>query len=132
MGRDIVWIGLLMGLVSLGVGFWAWSQSNPAWSTMIFTTLTLIQMGNALAFRSNRDSLFRIGLRSNLPMLGAVLLTLLLQLLVTYVGPLQGVFQTQSLTAGELAICLVASTTVIWVYELEKWWKRRQSPDPQA
>ncbi len=125
MGRDIIWIGLLMGLVSLGIGYWGWSNNNPAWPTMVFTTLTIIQMGNALAFRSNRDSLFKIGLFSNKPLLGAVLLTLFLQLAVTYIRPLQAIFNTQALTLAELAICLVASTSVFWVYEIEKWWKRR-------
>jgi Ca2+-transporting ATPase len=125
MGRDIIWIGLLMGLVSLGIGYWGWSNNNPAWPTMVFTTLTIIQMGNALAFRSNRDSLFKIGLSSNKPLLGAVLLTLVLQLAVTYVGPLQVIFNTQALTLTELGICLLASTSVFWVYEIEKWWKRR-------
>ncbi len=127
MGRDIIWIGLLMGVVSLGIGYWGWTNNNPAWPTMVFTTLTIIQMGNALAFRSNRDSLFRIGLSSNKPLLGAVLLTLFLQLAVTYIEPLQGIFNTQALSLSELAICLVASTSVFWVYEIEKWWKRRKT-----
>ena len=125
MGRDIVWIGVLMGLVGLGVGYWGWSTGNPAWPTMVFTTLTLIQMGNALAFRSDVDSSFQIGLASNRPLMGAVLLTLLLQLAITYFAPLQAIFGTTALTISELAICLVASTAVFWVYEIEKWWKRR-------
>ena len=125
MGRDIIWIGLLMGLVGLGIGYWGWSTGNPAWPTMVFTTLTLIQMGNALAFRSNIDSSFQIGLASNRTLMSAVILTLLLQLAITYVRPLQAIFGTQALSLSELAICLVASTTVFWVYEIEKWWKRR-------
>lgn len=92
---------------------------------MVFTTLTLIQMGNALAFRSDVDSSFQIGLASNRPLMGAVLLTLLLQLAITYFAPLQAIFGTTALTISELAICLVASTAVFWVYEIEKWWKRR-------
>jgi Ca2+-transporting ATPase len=47
MGRDILWIGLLMGLVSLGMGYWAWTTGHSTWQTMVFTTLTLSQMGNA-------------------------------------------------------------------------------------
>jgi Ca2+-transporting ATPase len=126
MGRDIVWIGVLMGLVALGVGYWGWSNGNPAWPTMVFTTLTLVQMGNALAFRSNIDSSFKIGLASNRPLMGAVLLTLVLQLALMYIRPLQAIFGTTALSLSELAICLVASTTVFWVYEIEKWWKRRK------
>ncbi|MDX1613856.1 MAG: cation-translocating P-type ATPase [Candidatus Promineifilaceae bacterium] len=126
IGRQILWIGGLMGLVSLLVGYLGWLD-NPggAWQTMVFTTLTLAQMGNALAIRSSRDSLFTIGLRSNLLMLGAVLLTFLLQLMVIYVPLLQRFFETEALSIGQLAVSLVASTTVFWAAELEKWWLRR-------
>ena len=83
-------------------------------------------MGNALAIRSDRDSLFKIGLLSNKPMLGAVLLTLVLQLTITYWGPAQNLFGTQPLPLPELLISLVASTLVFWAVELEKLIKRRR------
>ena len=28
MGRHILWVGLLMGIVSLGMGFWAWTNGR--------------------------------------------------------------------------------------------------------
>jgi Ca2+-transporting ATPase len=125
MGAHILWVGLLMGLVSLGLGYWAWTTGRPAWQTMVFTTITLSQMGHVLAVRSNRDSLFKIGLFSNKALLGAVLLTFVLQLLVIYWEPFQTVFGTQDLTLAELAICLGLSTVVFWAVEIEKWRLRR-------
>jgi Ca2+-transporting ATPase len=125
MARDIVWIGLLMGAVSLGVGLWAFNAGLENWQTMIFTTLTLAQMGNALATRSERESLFRIGLLSNPLLLWAVLLTLALQLLVVYAPFFQDIFTTAPLDAVELAISLVASTLVFWGVEATKGWLRR-------
>ncbi len=125
MGRHILWVGLLMGVVSLGVGLWGWSNAIGSWSTMVFTTLTLSQMGHALSIRSYKESIFRQGLLSNLPLLGAVLLTLSLQMAVTYWQPLQNVFGTQALTLPELLISLLASTIVFWGVELEKWFRRR-------
>jgi Ca2+-transporting ATPase len=130
LGVDILWVGPFMGLVSLGVGLWGYLTGNPYWNTMLFTTLTLSQMGNALAIRSDRDSLFRIGILSNKPMLGAVVLTFVLQLLVTYWGPAQGLFSTQSLPLPELIISLIASTLVFWAVEIEKWFKRRKEGKP--
>jgi Ca2+-transporting ATPase len=115
-----------MGLVSLGVGLWGYLTGNPYWNTMVFTTLTLSQMGNALAIRSDRDSLFSIGVLSNKPMLGAVTLTLVLQLVITYWSPAQNLFGIQSLPLPELLISLAASTLVFWVVEAEKWLKRRR------
>jgi Ca2+-transporting ATPase len=126
MGRDILWIGLLLGLLSLGTGYWYWRSDRPDWQTMLFTVLTLSQMGNALAIRSERDSLFQIGLLSNKPLLGAILLTLGLQLAVIYVPFLQQLFRTVALGATDLAISLAVSTLVFWGVELEKWLLRRR------
>jgi len=116
-----------MALVSLGVGYWGWSTGNPAWQTMVFTTLVLSQLGNAMALRSERDSLFTIGLFSNPGMLGTVLLTFGLQMAVVYVPLLQGIFNTQALSASELAISLVLSTVVFLGVEAKKLLLRRRS-----
>jgi Ca2+-transporting ATPase len=120
MAMQILVIGTIMGAVALAMGYYEWRQGNPAWVTMVFMTLTLSQMGNALSVRAERDSLFKIGLLSNKPMLGAVLLTFALQLAVTYVPFLQNIFGTQALTAGELGIALAASTVVFIVSEIWK------------
>ncbi len=125
MAQKILWVGILMGLVSLGVGYYYWSIGNPNWQTIVFTTLTLSQMGNALALRTERESLFKIGLLSNKSLLNAVLLTLVLQLAVIYLPFLQSIFKTNPLSWQELLISLVLSTIVFWGVEIEKWFKRR-------
>jgi Ca2+-transporting ATPase len=119
LGRHVAWVGLLMGLVSLGMGYWTWQAGWANWRTMIFTTLTLSQMGNALAVRS-RESLFKVGLLSNKALLGAVLLTLVLQMAVIYLPFLQNLFKTDALSAGELLLSLILSTVVFFGVELEK------------
>ncbi|MBH8566453.1 cation-translocating P-type ATPase [Nostoc sp. CENA67] len=124
MGRDIIWIGLLMSFVSLGTGYWYWRSSNPGWQTILFTTITLSQMGNALAIRSERDSLWQIGLLSNQPMLAAVTLTLALQIAVIYIPVLQNIFTTVALSPVDLAVSLILSTVVFWGVELKKWLMR--------
>ncbi|PMB45166.1 ATPase [Fischerella thermalis CCMEE 5330] len=129
MGRDIIWIGILMGCISLGTGFLYWKIGSPAWQTVIFTTLTLSQMGNALAVRSNRDSLFTIGLLSNQALLASVALTLGLQIAVLYVPFFQKLFNTLPLSALDLVICLAVSSLVFWCIELEKWLLRRSNSD---
>jgi Ca2+-transporting ATPase len=84
-------------------------------------------MGNALALRSNRESLFKLGIFSNGYMLGAVLLTFVLQLLITYVPFLQGIFGTMALTPTDLAVSLGASTIVFLAIEIYKWGLRLDS-----
>lgn len=121
VGRDILWVGVLMGLLSLGVGFWYWRRDLPAWQTMVFTTLTISEMGFVLAIRSHRDSLFTVGIFSNLPLIGAVLLTTLLQIAVIYVPILQDIFETVTLSFLDLLICFGASALLFAIVELQKW-----------
>ncbi len=125
MAQKILWVGILMGFVSLGVGYYYWSIGNPNWQTIVFTTLTLSQMGNALALRTERESLFKIGFLSNKSLLNAVLLTLVLQLAVIYLPFLQSIFKTNPLSWQELLISLILSTIVFWGVEIEKLFKRR-------
>jgi len=127
MWRDIAWVGLLMGVVSLALGYWFWASATSDerhWRTIVFTVLTMSQMGNSLAVRSARDSLFQIGLLSNKAMLGSVLLTFSLQLAVIYLPPLQAVFKTAPLSFGELLLCLLLSTVVFWAVEAKKMLQR--------
>ena len=128
IGVDIIWIGLLMGFVSLGVGFVYWSTELATWQTMLFTTLTFSQMTLALAVRSERDSLFRIGVFSNKPLLAAICLTLVLQLGVIYVPFLQNLFKTVPLGARDLALAFLLSTVVFWAVELRKLLSRIRYP----
>ncbi|MGD2079396.1 MAG: cation-translocating P-type ATPase C-terminal domain-containing protein, partial [Chloroflexota bacterium] len=137
IGSKILWVGFIMGLVSLAVGYFAWvEEGRPGtgvaapWQTMVFTTLVLAQMGNALAIRSGRESLFTIGIFSNRLMVFAVLTTFILQLALIYVPFLQSVFQTVALSAAELAICLASSTIVFISVEVYKWFYRRRNPLP--
>ena len=130
MGQRILWIGFLMGAVSLLMGYLYWDPQNPVphgtWQTMVFTTLTLAQMGNALAIRSNIDSLFQIGLFSNPLMVFSVLLTFGLQMALIYVPFLQDIFRTVALSPGELLLSLAASSVVFIAVEIEKWVRRRR------
>ncbi|MGD2048467.1 MAG: cation-translocating P-type ATPase [Chloroflexota bacterium] len=127
LGGQIIWIGSLMGLVSLVVGYVAWrNEPGGHWQTMVFTTLVLSQMGNALAIRSNKLSLFSIGFFSNRLMVNAVLGTLALQLLLIYLPPIQSIFNTEALSLAELVICLAASIVVFVVIEIYKWFLRRR------
>jgi Ca2+-transporting ATPase len=130
MGWHILWVGLLIGLVPLGVGYWGWSNGEAAWQTMVFTTLTLGQMAHALAVRSPRESLFRLGLLSNKALLGAVGLTFALQLAVVYLPFLQRVFDTQSLSPGVLALNLGLSAIILVAVEFAKWLQRRSDAQP--
>jgi len=127
LGAHIVWVGLLMGFASLVTQAWAIKTGHAHWQTMVFTVLCLNQMGHVLAIRSERESLFSLGLLSNRPLLAAFLLTFGLQMATIYVPFLNPVFKTEPLTAEELAIALALSCVVFIAVEIEKFIKRRRS-----
>ena len=124
MWQHIVAIGLLLAGLCIAVQAWALSTGQAHWQTMVFTVLTFGQMAHVLAIRSETESLWRLGLRSNLPLLGAVLLTFGLQLATIYVPVLNPIFKTEPLTAAELALCVAAAAVVWLAVELEKAWRR--------
>jgi Ca2+-transporting ATPase len=126
MGRHVIWIGVLMGLLSFGVGYGYWRAHDPKWQTMLFTTLTLSQMAHVMAIRSERLSLFRVGLLSNKPLLAAVFLTAILQLGLVYVPSLQSVFRTMALPIPDLALSIAATAVIFWAVELEKSFIRQR------
>jgi Ca2+-transporting ATPase len=131
MWVQIIWIGLLMGAVSIFTQAWAIGSGREQahWQTMVFTVLCLSQMGNALALRSERESLFQQGFLTNKFMFGAVLLTFMLQMATIYVPLLNPIFKTAPLTFGELSIAIVLSCIVFLAAETEKWWLRKKIKD---
>jgi len=125
LGPHVLWVGLLMGTVTLLTQAWAYHSGSAHWQSMTFTVLTLSQMGHVLAIRSERDSLLQRGLASNRALLGAVILTFVLQLAVLYVPALHAIFKTEPLSALELASCLALSAIVPLAVEIEKALVRR-------
>jgi Ca2+-transporting ATPase len=114
-----------MGAICIGTQGWAIYTGNEKWMTMVFTVLSISQMGHAMAIRSDWKSLFIQGVFGNKQLVGAVILTLGLQMAVIYVPFLQDIFHTQSLTLNELLTCLGLSSVVFLAVESEKWVKRR-------
>jgi Ca2+-transporting ATPase len=123
--QHMVWVGLLIGGVSLTSQAWAFHAGSESWQTMVFTTLTFAQLAHVMAIRSEHESLFTIGVMSNRHLVGAVLLTVLLQLATIYVPFLQPIFKTQPLTLNELFICCALAMTIFVAVEIEKWMVRR-------
>lgn len=123
--QHIVWVGLLMGGVALLTQAWAISVGSAHWQSMVFTVLTLSQMGHALAVRSERQSLYRLGMLSNPAVFAAVTLTFVLQMAVLYVPALNDLLKTQPLSFGELVFCLAMSSVVFIAVEIEKLLIRR-------
>lgn len=124
MWQHIIWVGLFVGGISIASQAWAIARGVEYWQTIVFTVLTISQLFHSLAVRSETASLFKIGLFTNLPMLGAVLVTVLLQLAVIYVPAFNSVFHTQPLPLSDLFTCFALSSLVLVAVEIEKYLTR--------
>ncbi len=122
--QQALWVGALMAAVTLVLQAVA-IEAGWAWQTMVFTTLALLQLGNAVAVRSTTDSTLSLGMRSNLPLAGAVIGGVVLQLMLVYVTPIHPLFETEALGPLELAVVLGVSTVGFVAVELEKLARRR-------
>jgi Ca2+-transporting ATPase len=129
MGAHIMWVGGLIGALSLTALSVGYHSGSPNWQTMVFTTLVFCQVVHAFVIRSETRSVVTIGLFGNRPMVLALALTVAAQLLVIYWGPLQEVFSTGSLTASELGLCIGLASVVFVAVEVEKAVKRARPPE---
>ncbi len=128
LGFYTLWVGLLMACVTLFTQAWSIKTGHYHWQTMVFTVLCLSQFANALAVRSEKESLFKIGLLSNKPLLAAIILSFLFQMATIYIPFLNPIFKTKPLYFDELMITLGLSSIVFFAVEFMKWVKRKKSP----
>lgn len=123
--QHMIWVGLLMAGLTLLAQAWAYHSGSAHWQTMAFTVLVISQLGHVMAIRSEKESLFSIGVFSNRPMAAAVIVTFILQMATVYVPAFNPIFKTEPLSMSELAICLALSSVIFIAVEIEKWLVRR-------
>jgi P-type Ca2+ transporter type 2C len=121
VGMHILWVGLLIGALCLGIQAGTMRLGIEHWQTMVFTTLSLCQLAHVIAIRSSDTFIYRHGFFRNKILLITVLATVALQLAIVYVPFLQRIFNTAALSFNELVICIGAATIVFHLVELEKW-----------
>ena len=125
MAGHILWVGLLIGGLTLATQAWTWSRDQAEWQTMVFTVLVVAQLFHCLAIRSERDSLWRIGLFSNPALVAAIIVTVLAQVAVVYLPFFNTVFRTVPLSATQFAACFGIGSIVLVAVEIEKFARRR-------
>jgi Ca2+-transporting ATPase len=124
VGFHILWVGILMAGITLGIQAWSLHSNLEHWQTMVFTVLSLSQLGHVLAVRSDRTFLIKQGLLSNRSLFISVSITFLLQISVIYLPFMNSIFKTQPLTIKELGICIGGAVILFHAIELEKWIKK--------
>ncbi len=123
-----VGIGVLIAVQALLVLIWALESgfSLEKLQTLIFTLLVLSEMFNAFNWRSDRYSVFALGLFTNKPLIYAIGITLILQLLVIYTPVLQTAFRTVPLSLAEWGVILPLASTTLISMELMKFLRSRR------
>lgn len=117
--RRIILGGFIMASAAIITQWWATESaySTATQQTMVFTVLCFVQLGNALSVRSFYHSMLSADLFSNKGMWGAVSLTVVLQVLIVWVTPLQSIFKTTPLDWG--GIKMIAAVTLGSLLALE-------------
>ncbi|WP_129672108.1 cation-translocating P-type ATPase [Candidatus Chloroploca sp. Khr17] len=126
MGWQVTWVGIVIGALALGVGFWYYQAGLAQWQTMIVVSLTLLQVFQALATRSNTESILTIGVFSNRVMWGIIVLVVGLQVLALF-SPLGLFLGLLPLTLNDMLICVGLGILLFVLIEVEKLIQRRRS-----
>ncbi len=121
-------LGGLIALQALIVLIWAIDRGFPIekLQTLIFSLIVFSEMFNAFNWRSDRYSIFSLGLFTNKPLVYAVLTTVILQLIVIYVPIFQTAFRTVPLSFFEWGIVLALASTTLISMEIVKYLYRRK------
>ncbi len=116
----IIYQGIMVGALTLAAFVFGSQRSLEAGRTMAFTVLALSQLVHAFNVRSNRQSVFKVGLLSNRYLLGAVALSALLVFAVLEVPLLASVFKVTALGAAEWKMVGALSLAPVVVVEAVK------------
>ncbi|MFA6384046.1 MAG: calcium-translocating P-type ATPase, SERCA-type [Candidatus Omnitrophota bacterium] len=95
--------------------------------TAAFTVLACAQLFHSFNCRSNTESLFRLGVFTNMKLVIAALVSFILQMVVVYTPFLQTVFKTEPLGLLDWVLVIIISSLPLWAMELIKLHNRRRS-----
>ncbi len=118
--RYVLGTGVLIGGLCMVVTGLVWRAGGP-WQTVLFVSLALAQVAQAMALRSFRSSFLSMGLLGNPLLLAMALSVLLLQGGTVWLPSMQGFFRTTALSVEELWLTILPAVAVFLLLEGEKW-----------
>jgi magnesium-transporting ATPase (P-type) len=144
MGR-ILFLGGIQALGVCAVFFWHihasgipyadFTKSDPVYReaiTMVQAGIVVSQFFNALAVRTDRQSVFRAGLFTNPWLLAAGCFGIGLMAAISYAPPLRAIFNTAPLAAADWAVLAACGALLLAAEEARKWVLRRRSTSPKG
>lgn len=122
--RNIFWMLAIAATMTIGtLGMFKSFSGLQHEQTIAFTVLVMFQMFNVLCCKSETKSIFKIFF-NNKWLLGAILISVLLQLAVVYIPFLQKLFKTCPLPLKDWIWIIFVSSSVLWVDEIWKLVRR--------
>lgn len=126
MWPHIVAIGVVVAGVSLATALVTDPRNEAYWRTMVFTTLVMAQLAQALAVRSETASLVSIGPFSNRFLIAAIVATIAVQVAAIYLPAANAFLKTVPLAGADFALCLGLGGLVLPIVEALKRFERRR------
>jgi magnesium-transporting ATPase (P-type) len=94
-------------------------------TTMTFAGIVVAQVGNVLACRTNKASIFKTSLKSNKWIWLGIVAQLSIISMLIYVPLMQGFFGTTAIGLADWAFLAALACTVVLAEEIRKWFSRR-------
>ncbi len=92
--------------------------------TIAFFVLATTQLFHALNSKSLDKSLFKVGVFSNIKLIWACVLSLVLEIAILYIPFTQKVFQIVPLSLIELLSLIAYSSVILWILEIVKFYNK--------
>ncbi len=135
LARAYGYLGMIQAMAAMGAYYYAylsrgWQPGTPMpdsgqiyalATTMTFGAVVATQIGNGLAQRTTRESVFRVGLFGNRLLLIGFATEIALLAVLVYWPPLAGVFGFAPLEARDWLVLAALSPLLLVADELRKW-----------
>jgi P-type Ca2+ transporter type 2C len=119
--------GLMLSVIALGAfmySLYGWHQTVEQARTVAFTVMVVAQLVHAFNCRSERLSLFQVGLFTNRALIWALLLSLVMQLAVLTVPAASAIFKVAPLPLENWELMAVMVLLPLILVEAAKWIRR--------
>jgi magnesium-transporting ATPase (P-type) len=115
------------GMVAMGAGT-AGALLYAKATTMTHAAVVTTQIGNGFAQRTNRESIFKVGLLSNRFLMWGILVELVAINVLIYVQPFQRIFEHGPLQPIDWVVLAALVPTLLVADEIRKVFVRRRQP----
>ncbi len=120
--------GLMLAVIALGVfsySLFVWQQPIDQARTVTFTVMVAAQLVHAFNCRSDRWSLFRVGVTTNHALIWAVAISLTLQVGILTIPKIEPIFKVAPLPIEDWELMAAMALLPLAIVETVKWLRRR-------